>query len=89
MAWTISYTQSALRQLKKLDRPVARRLFDFMDTRVAGGADPRATGRALTGPVLGTFWRYRVGDDRIIRDLRDETLVVLVLELGNRKDVCR
>ena len=89
MAWTISYTETALKQLKKLDRPVARRLVDFMDERVAGAADPRSVGQALTGPLLGSYWRYRVGDYRIICDLQDGALTVLVLEVGHRKDVYR
>ncbi len=89
MAWTISYTATALKQLKKLDRPLARRLVDFMDERIAAQADPRSTGHALTGPLLGSFWRYRVGDYRIICDIQDCALRVLVLEVGNRKDVYR
>jgi mRNA interferase RelE/StbE len=89
LAWTVSYTETARKQLRKLDRPVARRLVDFLDERVAGEADPRSTGKALTGPVLGAFWRYRVGDYRIICDLQDGALVVLVLQIGNRKDVYR
>ena len=89
MAWTISYTETALKQLKKLDQPVARRLVDFMDERIAAAADPRSTGKALTGPLLGSFWRYRVGDYRVICDIQDGSLVVLVLEIGSRKDVYR
>ena len=89
MAWTVSYTETARKQLKKLDRQIARRLIDFMDERVAAQADPRSTGQALTGPVLGSFWRYRVGDYRIICDIHDAVLCVLVIEIGNRKDVYR
>jgi mRNA interferase RelE/StbE len=89
LAWTVSYTETALKQLRKLDRQVARRLVEFLDERAAGQADPRSLGKALTGPVLGSFWRYRIGDYRIICDLRDGALVILVLELGNRKDVSR
>jgi len=89
LAWTISYTETALKQLKKLDRPIARRLVDFMDERIAPQADPRSTGHALTGPLLGMYWRYRVGDYRIICDIQDGALMVLVLEIGNRKDVYR
>lgn len=80
MAWTVSYTETARKQLRKLDRQIARRLIDFLDARVAGQADPRSTGKALTGPVLGSFWRYRVGDYRIICDLQDGTLVVLATD---------
>ncbi|MGA2025161.1 MAG: type II toxin-antitoxin system RelE/ParE family toxin [Steroidobacteraceae bacterium] len=89
MAWTVSYTETARKQLRQLDRQIARRLVDFMDQRVAAQVDPRSTGQALTGPVLGSFWRYRVGDYRIICDIQDGALRVLVLGIGNRKDVYR
>lgn len=56
--WTIDYTQTALKQLRKLDKQSARRILDFMDARVALRDDPRTTGKALTGQ-LGGLWRYR------------------------------
>ena len=89
MAWTVNCTETACKQLSKLDRPVARRLIDFLDERVAGLADPRSSGKALTGPVLGAFWRYRVGDYRIICEIQDAALLVLVLQIGNRKEIYR
>ena len=89
MVWTVSYTETARKHLKQLDRQAARRLVDFMDERVVGGADPRGLGQALKGQLLGTYWRYRVGDYRIICDIQDGELLVLVLEFGNRKDVYR
>ena len=89
MAWTISYTASARKQLRKLDRPIARRVVDFMDERIAAQADPRNTGQALTGPLLGAYWRYRVGDYRIICDIQDDALCVLVIEIGKRKEIYR
>jgi len=89
LAWTVNYTETARKQLSKLDRPVARRLIDFLDERVAGLADPRSAGKALTGPVLGAFWRYRVGDYRIICEIQDAALLVLVLQIGNRKEIYR
>ena len=89
MAWTISYTATARKQLRKLDKLTARRILDFMDERVAGAQNPRETGKALTGPLLGTFWRYRVGDTRIICDIQDGKLCVLVIEIGHRRDVYR
>ncbi len=60
-----------------------------MDTRIAPQADPRSIGAALTGPALGAFWRYRVGDFRIICDIEDEALCVLVIEIGHRSDIYR
>ena len=89
MAWTVDYTETASRQLRKLDKQAARRIVNFMDDRVAGQQDPRNTGKALTGPLLGAFWRYRLGDYRIICDLQDGALRVLVVELGNRRDIYR
>ncbi len=89
MAWTISYTETATRQLRKLDRPAARRIVDFMDECVATSDDPRGIGKALTGNVLGTFWRYRVGDYRVICDIQDGALHVLIIEIGNRREVYR
>ena len=89
MAWTIRYTETAAKQLRKLDKPVARRALDFLDERIAKSQNPRDSGKALTGPALGVFWRYRLGDDRIICDIQDDRLCILVIEIGNRRDVYR
>jgi mRNA interferase RelE/StbE len=89
LAWTIDYTESARRQLRKLDKQAARRILDFMDERIAAQKDPRNTGKALTGPMLGAYWRYRIGDYRIICDIQDGALCVLVIEIGNRREVYR
>ena len=88
MAWTINYADSARKQLLKLDKQIARRIVDFMDTRIASLDDPRSTGKALSGP-LGGFWRYRVGDYRVICDIQDGALRVLVVEVGNRREIYR
>ena len=88
MAWTIEYTDVARTQLRKLDKAAARRILNYMDQRVARLEDPRSAGKALRGP-LGDFWRYRVGEYRVICELHDRTLRVLVVRVGNRKDVYR
>ena len=88
MAWTIDYAESAKGQLRKLDKQAARRIVDYMDERVAGLDNPRSTGKALTGP-LGNLWRYRVGDYRVICELQDGVLRVLVVQIGNRREVYR
>ncbi len=88
MAWTIDYTKSARNQLKKLDKPVAGRILDFMDNRVAKHEDPRALGKALTG-ALGALWRYRIGDYRIICEIQHSTVRILVLRIGHRSEVYR
>ena len=88
MAWTIEYAEAAKKQLRKLDKPAARRIVDFMDERVAPSDDPRALGKALKGS-LGELWRYRVGDYRVLCDIQDGVLTVLVLQVGNRREVYR
>jgi len=88
LAWTIDYTETAKGQLRKLDRQVAQRIVDYMDKRIAPLEDARSTGKALTGP-LGGFWRYRVGDYRVICEIQDGALCILVVETGNRYEVYR
>ena len=87
MAWQIDYTSTALKQLGKLDKPAAKRIIDFMDERIAMASDPRDTGKALMGVMLGAYWRYRVGDYRVVCDIQAHVLCILVIEVGNRKDV--
>ena len=88
MAWTIEYAETAKKQLRKLDKAVARRIADFIDERIASNDDPRRLGKALKGP-LGDLWCYRVGDFRILCDIQDGVLTVLVLQIGNRREVYR
>ena len=88
MVWTIEYADTAKRQLRKLDKQTALRVVDFMDERIAGLENPRSMGKALTGS-LGGFWRYRVGDCRVICDIQDGALRVLVVQVGNRREIYR
>ena len=89
MVWIINYTESASKQLKKLDKQVALRILDYMDQRVATLEDPRSLGKNLVGSKMGEYWRYRVGDIRIICDIADKQMCVLVIEIGNRHEVYR
>lgn len=89
MVWTIDYTETARKQLRKVDKQMARRILDFMDERIAQSENPRHTGSALTGPLFGAYWRYRVGDYRIICDIQDGALRVLVIQVGGRKEIYR
>ena len=88
-AWTIELTESAANQLRRLDRPVARRIVRFLRERVASADDPRSLGAALKGDELGRFWKYRVGDYRVIADIRDHEIRIVVVQLGHRSDVYR
>lgn len=86
MVWTINYSDRALKSLRKMDKQNARRIVDFMDMRIAVLADPRQTGKSLKGE-LGEFWRYRVGDYRILCEIRDDELVILAAIIGHRREV--
>ncbi|MDW8845111.1 type II toxin-antitoxin system RelE/ParE family toxin [Erwinia sp. MMLR14_017] len=86
MVWTINYSDRALKSLRKMDKQNARRIVDFMDLRIAVAADPRQSGKPLKGE-LGEFWRYRVGDYRILCEIRDDELVILAAIIGHRREV--
>jgi mRNA interferase RelE/StbE len=85
----IEFDPGALDDLKKLDRPVQQRLVGFLRTRVANLKNPRSIGEPLSGARLGSYWKYRVGDWRIICDIQDRRIVVRVLRIGKRRDVYR
>jgi mRNA interferase RelE/StbE len=89
VTWRVEFAASAAKALRDLDRPVARRILRFLDERIAHGDDPRAVGQALKGSDLGQFWKYRVGDFRIIARIDDAAVQILVVRLGHRRDVYR
>ena len=81
MVWIIKYTESSNKQLKKLDKQTALRVLDYMDERVAVLSDPRSLGKNLKGPKMGEYWRYRVGDIRVICNILDGQMTILVIEI--------
>ena len=89
MAWTIELSDSAARQLEKIDRSVQSRVRKFLHDRVAGLQNPRSIGETLKGERFGEFWKYRVGDFRLIAKIEDERFVVVVLRVGHRREVYR
>jgi mRNA interferase RelE/StbE len=89
MAWKIEIDSAAVRDLDRLDRQAARRILAFLHGRVAALDDPRNIGEALKGSRLGEFWKYRVGDYRIICSIDDGALRILVVRVGNRREVYR
>lgn len=89
MAWRIELTPTAHKGLKDLDRAVAGRILKFLHERLAPMEDPRSLGDALKGSELGDFWRYRVGDYRIICAIEDRRLLILVVRIGNRREIYR
>jgi mRNA interferase RelE/StbE len=89
MAWKVDLDPAAERELDKLDPQMARRILTFLHGRVAVLDDPRIIGEALKGSKLGEFWKYRVGDYRIIASIEDSALRILVVKVGSRREVYR
>ena len=86
MDWKIEYSPDAIRQLNKLDQPIRRKLFRYLEEHIQGCKNPRHFGAALVANLSG-FWRYRVGDYRIICEIQEEKVIVLVLTIGHRREI--
>lgn len=89
MAWAIEIDADARKDLKKLDPQIAKRILSFLFDRLAKLENPRIVGEALHGPKLGEFWKYRVGDYRIISRIEDDVVTVVVVAIGNRREIYR
>lgn len=89
MAWTIDFTRTAEKDLARLDDSAAKRILIFLRHRVSSLDDPRMIGEALKGSKLGEFWKYRVGDYRVIASIEDSAVRILVVRIGNRREVYR
>lgn len=89
MAWKVELSSLAEKNLDRLDPKIARRILKFLHERVAPLEDPRTIGEALKGSRLGEFWKYRVGDYRIIASIEARALKILVVRIGNRREVYR
>jgi len=89
MAWAIELSPGARRDLKQLDRQHAHRILKFLSERVTCLDDPRSIGRPMQGQQLGGLWRYRVGEYRVICSIEIERFVVLVVEVGRRREIYR
>lgn len=86
MAWKIEFSERAERELTNFDPQHSKRILNFLRQRVAIREDPRSVGKALQGATFGELWRYRVGDFRIVCKIEDAKLVILVIQIGRRKD---
>jgi mRNA interferase RelE/StbE len=89
MAWKVEISSLAIKNLSQLDPQIARRVMVFLLNRVALSDSPRNIGAALQGSELGEFWKYRVGDYRVIVQILDIEVKILVVKIGNRKEVYR
>ena len=88
MKYELLYTEKAVKQLKKLDKSVLVMIKAWIEKNLVGTSDPRWFGKALTGDKKG-WWRYRVGDYRILADIQDDKLIILVIEVGHRSSMYR
>jgi len=89
VAWTIEYDRAAQKVAQKLSAATQKRIRAFLEERLLSLSDPRQLGTSLKGSELGEYWRYRVGDYRIICDIQYRRLVVLVIDIGHRSDAYR
>ena len=87
LVWQIELAEAAKKEFSKLDPQVARRVTQFLRSRLQTQKNPRSLGQALKGSELGEFWKYRIGDIRIIASIEDHRLVILVVRIGNRREV--
>ena len=84
--YTVEFTKEALRQLKKLDKYTAMMIIAWVRKNLEGCENPRQHGKGLTANRSGQ-WRYRVGDYRLIAEIQDSRIVILILNVGHRRDV--
>lgn len=88
MAWRVEFSPAADKAFAKLDRQHQRRIQKFIQTRLQTDDHPHRLGEAYTGPLKG-YWKYRVGDYRLVSEVQEQTQTVLVVAIGDRKDVYR
>lgn len=86
MSWVYRFDERALKELRKLGKQPQRDIVAYLDERIAGDGDPRRFGKGLKADLAG-LWRYRVRDYRILCQIKDGELLVLVVAVGHRKDV--
>lgn len=87
MAWQIKFDPQSEKDFKGIDQADRRRIFKFLKERVAQLENPRSLGEALSGRQWGRFWKYRVGNYRLICDIQDKAITILVVRVGHRRDI--
>jgi mRNA interferase RelE/StbE len=86
LTWKIEFDPKAAKELKKLDRLAQKRIIDYLKKQIINQENPRIFGKSLTGNKQG-LWRYRIGNYRIICQILNEKLIILVIKVGHRKSV--
>jgi mRNA interferase RelE/StbE len=87
MTWKIKFLPEAEKDLQQIDRPVVQRILRFLNERIRLLEDPRKIGEPLKGPKMGKYWKYRVGDYRIICKIKEREIIILVVRVGHRKEI--
>ena len=88
LAWRIEISSKAKKHLEGIDKAAAKRIIHYLRERIAQ-QDPKRLGEPLKGSELGSLWKYRVGNYRIIAEIEDQLFRVIVVRVGHRKDVYR
>lgn len=86
MTWTVEFDDAAVKELRKLNKQTQRDILRYLRERISTDEDPRRFGKPLSRDLAG-LWRYRLRDYRIICNIEDNRLVILVLRVGHRKDI--
>lgn len=86
MSFRVEYTRTAVKQLKKMDKKIAALILSFIEAKLVGCDNPRLHGKALQGN-LNDKWRYRVGDYRILAKIEDEKVIIVIVEVGHRREI--
>ncbi len=87
LTWKIKFSETALKQLKKLDQQIAKKIIKWLDERISSNVNPRLWGKQLSGDILGDMWRYRVGDYRVLCIIENDIVTVEVVFIGHRKEI--
>jgi mRNA interferase RelE/StbE len=89
LAWTVEFSKSAAKALKGMDPTQREKIWSFIKEKLSQAGNPRRLGEPLEGPVLGKYWKYRVGSYRIIADIQDRTITIQIVKIGHRREVYR
>ncbi len=87
MAWTLEFSKAALSSLKKMDQITAARIVNYLEERVATSQNPRDLGKAMVGQKFENMWRYRIGDYRVLVEIKQDVVTILVVDVGHRREV--
>ena len=89
MVWNIEFERAAEKELDKIESQDARRILRFLSERIIVAEDPRSFGEALKGSRYANLWKYRVGDYRLICRIEDQNIKIIIVNIGNRREIYR